>query len=88
MPSRQVGVQLSDEEYEQLERAARGWDCSIADLIRRAIRQVYLRDLETDLSAQQVPGLGQRRLLVGEEEEDIGIGGPQILAEAEGPPLE
>jgi predicted DNA-binding ribbon-helix-helix protein len=88
MPGKQVAVQLSDEEYALLEDAASRRDCSIADLIRQAIRQVCMRDLETDLNAQQVPGLAQKRLLVDEEEEEIGIGGPEILADREGPSSE
>jgi len=78
VPSTQVGVQLSDEEYEQLESAARRQDCSIADLIRQAIRQVYMDDLERDLSALDVQPLGETPLLMEEDEEAIGIRGPRI----------
>ena len=82
-PRRQVGVELTDEELARLQNLAAKRDCSVQDLVRQAIRQVYMDDLETDLSAQEVHRLGQRPLLVVEEEE-IGIGGPRILAGGEG----
>ena len=56
----------------------------VQDLVRQAIRQVYMSDLETDLSAQEVRRLAQRHLLAAEDDEEIGIGGPRILAEGEG----
>ena len=87
-PSRQVRVQLTDEEYARLRSLAAKRDCSVQDLVRLAIRRVYMNDLETDLSVQEVRRLGQRRLLAVEEEEEIGIGGPRILAEGEGAHLD
>ncbi len=87
-PSRQVRVQLTDEEYARLRSLAAKRDCSVQDLVRLAIRRVYMNDLETDLSAQEVRRLGQRSLLAVEEEEEIGIGGPRILAEGEGAHLD
>ena len=87
-PRRQVGVELTDEELARLQNLAAKRDCSVQDLVRQAIRQVYMDDLETDLSAQEVHRLGQRPLLVVEEEEEIGIGGPRILAEGEGAHLD
>ena len=83
-PRRQVGVHLTGEEYARLRHLAAKRDCSVQDLVHQAIRQVYMNDLETDLSLREVRRLGQRPLLVVEEEEEIGIGGPRILAEGEG----
>ena len=89
MPSgKKVRVSLTDEEYARLRILAEKRDCSVQDLVRQAIRRVYMNDLETDLSAQEVHRLGQRPLLVVEEEEEIGIGGPRILAEGEGAHLD
>ena len=87
VPKRQVGVQLTDEEPARLQNLAAKRDCSVQDLVRLAIRQVYMDDLETDLSVEEVRRLGQRSLLAVEEEE-IGIGGPRILAEGEGAHLD
>ena len=89
MPSgKKVRVSLTDEEYARLRILAEKRDCSVQDLVRQAIRRVYMNDLETDLSVQEVHRLGQRRLLVVEDEEEIGIGGPRILAEGEGAHLD
>jgi len=85
---KKVRVSLTDEEYARLRILAEKRDCSVQDLVRQAIRRVYMNDLETDLSAQEVHRLGQRPLLVVEEEEEIGIGGPRILAEGEGAHLD
>ena len=82
-PGRQVRVQLTDEELARLKSLAAKRDCSVQDLVRLAIRRVYMNDLETDFSVREVRRLGQRRLLVADDEE-IGIGGPRILAEGEG----
>ena len=82
-PSREVRVQLTDEEYARLKGLAEKRDCSVQDLVRQAIRQVYIDDVETDFSVREVRRLDQRRLLVADDEE-IGIGGPRILAEGEG----
>ena len=83
-PSREVRVQLTDEEYARLKGLAAKRDCSVQDLVRQAIRQVYIDDVETDFSVREVRRLDQRRLLVADDEEEIGIGGPRILAEGEG----
>ena len=80
----QVGVQLTDEEYARLKGHAAKRDCSVEDLVRQAIRQVYMNDLEADLSVEEVRRLGHRSLLALEDEDEIGIGGPRILAEGEG----
>jgi predicted transcriptional regulator len=79
-------VQLTDEEYARLRSLAEKRDCSVQDLVRQAIRQVYMNDLEADLSVEEVRRLGQRSLLAAEDGEEIGIGGPRILAEGEGAP--
>ncbi len=83
-PSRQVGVQLTDEEHARLRSLAAKRECSVQDLVRQAIRQVYMNELETDLSVREVRRVAQRSLLAVEDEEEIGIGGPKILAEGEG----
>ena len=83
-PRRQVGVELTDEEFARLQNLAAKRDCSVQDLVRQAIRQVYMDDLETDISAEEVRRLGQQSLLAAEAEEEIGIGGTKILAEGEG----
>jgi predicted transcriptional regulator len=85
-PSKHVDVQLTDEEYARLRSLAEKRDCSVQDLVRQAIRQVYMNDLEADLSVEEVRRLGQRSLLAAEDGEEIGIGGPRILAEGEGAP--
>jgi hypothetical protein len=79
-----VGVQLTDEEYARLHSLAEKRDCSVQDLVLQAVRQVYMSDLEADLSVEEVHRLGQRSLLALEDEEEIGIGGPKILADGEG----
>ena len=81
---RQVGVQLSDEEYHQLESTARMRDCSIADLIRQAIRRAYMNDREQDLTRQDLQRLEETPLLMDDEEEVIGIRGAKIHSDEEG----
>ena len=85
MPSgKGIQVSLTDEEYARLQTLAAKRDCSVQDLVLQAVRQVYMSDLEADLSVEEVRRLGQRSLLALEDEEEIGIGGPSILAEGEG----
>lgn len=84
MPSgRELQVSLTNEEYARLQSLAAKRDCPLEDLVRQAIRQVYMDDLETDLSVEEVRRMAQRRLLAAEDEEEIGIGGTKILAEGE-----
>jgi hypothetical protein len=82
--SRRVGVELSDEEYDQLENTARRRDCSIADLVRQAIRQVYLNDLEQDLTRLDIQRLEETPLLMDDEEDAIGIRDATIYLDKEG----
>lgn len=82
-PGRQMDVQLSDEEYERLKSLAEKRDTSVDELIRQAIRQVYMSDLERDLTALEVQRLGETSLLADEEEREIGIRGPELALENE-----
>ena len=84
MPGRRVGVHLSDDEFDALESTARKRDCSIADLIRQAIRQVYMNDLEQDLTRLDLRRLEETPLLMDEEEKGIGIRGATIHSDKEG----
>jgi hypothetical protein len=43
MRTKRVQVLMAPEEYEQLERAAKQQRVSVGDLIRRAVRERYLR---------------------------------------------
>jgi predicted transcriptional regulator len=78
-PGRRMDVQLSDEEYERLESLAEKRDTSVDELIRQAIRQVYMSDLERDLTPLEVRRLDETSFLVGEEEEVIGIRGSELV---------
>ena len=85
-PGRRMDVQLSDDEYARLRDLAEKRDTSVAELIRQAIRQVYMSDLERDLTPIEVQRLGGTSLLVDEEEREIGIRGPELAVDDEGHP--
>jgi predicted transcriptional regulator len=74
-----IRLKLSDEEYGRLQSLASKRDCSVGDLIEQAIRQVYMSDLERDLTPLEVQRLGEASLLVDEEEQEIGIRGLGLL---------
>jgi predicted DNA-binding protein len=78
-PGKRIDVQLSDEEYERLESLAEKRDTSVDELIRQAIREVYMSDLERDLTPLEVRRLEETSFLVGEEEGVIGIRGPELV---------
>jgi len=81
---KRIQVSLTEEQYTRLKSLAEKRDASVSDLVRQAIEQVYMSDLEQDLGAREVQRLGQTPLLIAEEEEEIGIRGPEVLAEGEG----
>lgn len=83
-PGRRMDVQLSDEEYERLKSLAEKRDTSVDELIRQAIRQVYMSDLEQDLTPLEVQRLGETSLLANEEAREIGIRGPELALDDEG----
>ena len=89
MPFRKkVHVSLTEDQYARLKSLAEKRGVSVSDLIRQAIEQIYMGDLERDLGARDVQRLGQARLLIAEEEEEIGIKGPEVLAGRTGVDIE
>jgi predicted transcriptional regulator len=78
-PGSGIDVQLSDEEYERLKSLAEKRDTSVDELIRQAIRQVYMSDLERDLTPLEVRRVDETSFLLDEEEEVIGIRGPELV---------
>ena len=85
MPFRKkVQVSLTEHQYARLKSRAEKRDVSVSDLIRQAIQQVYISDLERDFGAREVQRLGETPLLIAQEEEEIGIQGPEVLAGGEG----
>lgn len=89
MPFRKkVQVSLREYQYARLKSLAEKRDVSVSDLIRQAIEQVYMGDLERDLGARDVQRLGEARLLIAEEEEEIGIKGPEVVARRTGVDIE
>ncbi|MGB3906072.1 MAG: CopG family transcriptional regulator [Anaerolineae bacterium] len=81
---KKIQVSLTEEQYWRLKSLAEKRDASVSNLVRQAIEQVYTSDLERELGARDVQRLGQTPLLIREEEEEIGIRGPEVLAEGEG----
>ena len=81
---KKIQVSLTEEQYWRLKSLAEKRDASVSNLVRQAIEQVYMSDLERELGARDVQRLGQTPLLIAEEEDEIGIRGPEILAEGEG----
>jgi hypothetical protein len=81
---KKIQVSLTEEQYWRLKSLAEKRDASVSNLVRQAIEQVYMSDLERELGARDVQPLGQTPLLIAEEEEEIGIRGPEVLAEGEG----
>ena len=77
-------LSLMEDEYERLKILAGKRDTSLADLIRQAIRQVYMNDLEEDLTRQDLRRLEETPLLMDEEEDAIGIRGAAIHSDKEG----
>jgi len=80
---KKIQVSLTQEELERLKALAAKRDISVSELVRQAIRQVYMSDLERDLGIREVHRVGETPLLIVEEEE-IGIKGPEVLAQREG----
>lgn len=78
---KKIQVSLSEEQYARLRGLAEKRDASVSELVRQAIQQVYMSDLEQDLGTREVQRLGQTPLLITEEEEEIGIRGTEILGE-------
>ncbi len=78
---RRVQVSLAEEQYARLQRLAEKRDVTVADLVRRAITQVYMDDLALDVSTSDVQRLGEMPLLMDEDEEEIGIRGTRTLPE-------
>lgn len=78
---KKIQVSLSEEQYVRLRGLAEKRDASVSELVRQAIQQVYMSDLEQDLGTREVQRLGQTPLLITEEEEEIGIRGTEILGE-------
>ena len=81
---KKIQVSLTEEQYWRLKSLAEKRDASVSNLVRQAIEQVYMSDLERELGARDVQRLGQTPLLIAEEEDEIGICGPEVLAEGEG----
>jgi len=77
---RRIQLELSEAEYAQLVHIAKERDCSVRELIYQVVRQTLIGDLEDNATTTETPGLGRSPLLL-EEDEDIGIRGPGILAE-------
>ena len=82
---KKIQVSLAEEQYARLIGLAERRDTSVSELVRQAIEQVYTSDLEQDLSRREVQRLGQTPLLIAEEEDEIGIRGPDVLAEVQEP---
>jgi predicted transcriptional regulator len=78
-PGSGIDVQLSDEEYERLKSLAEKRDTSVDELIRQAIRQVYMSDRERDLTPLEVRRVDETSFLLDEDEEVIGIRGPELV---------
>lgn len=78
---RKIHISLTEDQHLRLKDLAQRRDISLSELVRRAIQEVYMEDMERDLGADGVRRLGERGLLVSEEEADIGITGPGVLAE-------
>lgn len=81
---KKIQVSLTEEQYWRLKSLAEKRDASVSNLVRQAIEQVYMSDLERELGARDVQRLGQTPLLIAEEEDEIGIRGPEVLAEGKG----
>ena len=78
---KKVRVSLTGDQYTRLKSLAAKRDVSVSELIRQAIEQVYMSDLERDFGARDTQRLGEMALLIAEEE--IGIRGPEVLAGGE-----
>jgi predicted transcriptional regulator len=81
---KELQVSLTNEEYARLQTLAAKRDCSVEDLVRQAIRQVYMNDREQDLTRQDLQRLEETPLLMDEEEKGIGIRGATIHLDKEG----
>lgn len=80
-PGRRMDVQLSDEEYALLKVLAERRDSSVSELIRQAIRQVYMNEVDRDLTAFEAQRLDETSLLMDGEGGSIGIRRRELLAE-------
>ena len=80
----ELQVSLTEEEYERLKVLAAKRDTSLDDLIRQAIRQVYMNDLEQDLTRLGLQRLEETPLLMDDEEDAIGIRDATIYLDKEG----
>jgi predicted transcriptional regulator len=74
-----IQLTLPDEEHTRLKGLAERRDTTISELIHQAIRQVYMSDLERDLTRLEVQRMGETPLLAEEEEQEIGIRGLGLL---------
>lgn len=81
---RMIQVSLTEEEYERLKVLAAKRDTSLDDLIRQAIRQVYMNDLAQDLTRLGLQRLEETPLLMDDEEDAIGIRDATIHLDREG----
>jgi Arc/MetJ-type ribon-helix-helix transcriptional regulator len=82
---KKIQVSLSEEQHARLKSLAAKRDASVSELVRQAVEQVYMSDLAQDLGTRDVQRLGQTPLLIADEEEEIGIRGPEVLAEGQEP---
>lgn len=82
---KKIQVSLAEEQHARLIELAERRDTSVSELVRQAIEQVYTSDFGQDLSTREVQRLGQTPLLIADEEEEIGIRGPDVLAEVQEP---
>jgi len=80
---KRIQVSVGEEDHARLKRLAAKREVSVSELVRQAIRQVYISDLDRELGIREVHRVGQTPLLIVEEEEEIGIKGPEVLAQRE-----
>jgi hypothetical protein len=79
LPKR-IDLELPEDEYTQLLHIAKERDCSVPELIYQVVRRTYIEHLGEEAATGESPGLGPSPLLL-EEEDNIGIRGPGIVAE-------
>ena len=83
--TKRIQVSLAEEQHAKLIELAERRDSSVSELVLQAIEQVYTSDFGQDLSRREVRRLDQTPLLIADEAEEIGIRGPDVLAEAQEP---
>ena len=67
--TRRAQALLTEEQYAQLEAIARECDESISTLIREAVKQVYLMNVERERRVEAVQRMAEMNLPVSEWEE-------------------